>query len=297
MGNKMKEVAIIFGASRGIGAAMAFKFAREGYAVVVSSKTEVEKENVRNTLRGGTIHSVVQLIKEKGGKAIPMKCDVRNEQDISRVFEETQKHLPDHKVTAVIYNSGAITWGPVHETPLKKYDLLHSINARGCYIAVQHWLRINNPSRFIVLSAPIYSRFFRGKVPYAMSKVAMTVLLQGLALEIPEDKVICGLWPATAIESAATEALAGIGRELMRSPDIMADAAWLMTRDRKREGLNGVAWIEEDYLRERWGIQEFSSYRCVRDKEPPRMLPKKFPSLRVEEEDEELFPIDTQSKL
>ena len=86
---------------------------------------------------------------------------------------------------------------------------MHGVNARGCYACVHYslnyMLKQKDMCTIIVVSPPIYNRFFKGKTPYSMSKVAMTVLVKGLAHELEGTNVrAVSLWPATGIESAAT---------------------------------------------------------------------------------------------
>lgn len=113
----------------------------------------------------------------------------------------------------VVYNSGAIWWASVENTPMKRYLLMQQVNAEGLYATVQaslpHFKRNGWKGRIIVVSPPIYSRFFRGKTAYAMSKVAMSVLTKGLAMdwtrEGKKDMAITSIWPATVSREGGKE--------------------------------------------------------------------------------------------
>jgi NAD(P)-dependent dehydrogenase (short-subunit alcohol dehydrogenase family) len=115
-------------------------------------------------------------------------------------FKKKYRHLD-----VLIYNSGAIWWSAVESTPLKRFRLMQSINPEGLYVtvlaALPH-LKASQPGgRIIVVSPPIYSRFFRGKTGYAMGKVGMSVLTKGLAMDFARqgltNMAITSIWPAS----------------------------------------------------------------------------------------------------
>lgn len=276
--------ALVIGASRGIGRQVAITLARNEYSVGVAAKTEVSQDSLP-----GTIHDVVRDITKEGGFAIPIKCNARKSTDIEDAVKKCIEKFG--KLDLAVYNAGAILWKPVMETPLPRFDLLYEVNVRGAYVMVQnalpHFLE-RKSGRIILVSPPIYKRFFKGKTPYSISKVGMTVLTHGLANELKDSGVsISSLWPATAIKAFVTDKL-GTPPSVMRTPDIFADAV-LGIAEEKSDKLNGLALIDEDYLRTT-GITDFSKYRCDPDVEPPRMMPRRFPDLSVEEENEKVFP-------
>ncbi|XP_002733003.1 hydroxysteroid dehydrogenase-like protein 2 [Saccoglossus kowalevskii] len=284
--------ALVVGASRGIGRQIAITLAKNGYQVGVAAKTTEESAKLP-----GTIHSVVNEIQATGGHAIPIVCNVRHEQDIKEAVDTCIKQFG--KLDYVIYNAGAITWKKVMDTPLKKFDLMHQVNPRGAYCLVQELLPLflkQGSGKILLVAPPIYSRFFKGKTPYSMGKVGMTVLVHGLANELKGTGVsITALWPATVIESQVT-VMQGVPSSVMRKADIFADAC-LHIGNEKTDRLNGQALIDEDYLRS-IGVTDFTPYRCDLAVEPPRMMPRAFPSLKVTEENEQLHIIhDPKSKL
>ncbi|BFZ19475.1 hypothetical protein BsWGS_22514 [Bradybaena similaris] len=271
--------ALVIGATRGIGRQIALTLAENGYGVCVAAKTVVSTEK-----NPGSIFDVAAEITDKGGKAFAVKCDVRSESDIKTTVAKCLENFGH--LDLAVYNAGAILWKSVIETPLKRWDLMNEVNARGSYIMVQevlpHMLQRKH-GRLILVCPPIYNRFFKGKTPYSMTKVAMTVLVHGLANELAGTGVsISAIWPATVVESQVT-AVQDIPLSHMRKSTIFADAC-LGIAEEKTEKLNGKALIDEDYLRSE-GVTDFIKYRCDPDHEPNRMMPKKFPSLLVEEED------------
>jgi len=282
------KTALVIGASRGIGRQIAKTFAENGYKVCVAAKTV---ESSKKT--PGTIYDVAKEIHKCGGEALPVKCDARSEADIENAISSCIKHFGCLDVA--IYNAGAIAWTPVIDTPVKKWDLMNDINARGPFTMVTKVLphmTHRKSGRIIIVAPPIYSRFFKGKTPYSMTKIASTVLVHGLANELAGTGVsISALWTATPIESQVT-VVKKVPPAFYRKADIFSDAC-LRIAEENSDKLNGKALIDEDYLRSE-GVTDFTKYRADPDKEPPRMMPSQFPSLLVPEEDES-FP--TQSKL
>ncbi|XP_060076409.1 hydroxysteroid dehydrogenase-like protein 2 [Ylistrum balloti] len=282
----MRKAALVVGASRGIGRQIALTLSRNHYDVGVASKTEKSTE-----VLPGSIYTVTAEIEAEAGRATPIVCNARKEEDIRNAVTKCVKEFG--RLDVAVYNAGSITWEKVINTNTKRFDLMNDINARGAYIMVQevlpHFLE-QKSGKIILVSPPIYNRFFKGKTTYAMSKVSMTVLVHGLANELQGTGVsVSALWPATVIRSHVTDKMK-VPLKLMRTPHIFADAVVKIAED-PTERLNGQALIDEDYLRT-VGVYEFTKYRCDSDHEPPRMMPKQFPSLLVEEEDQNV-PIST----
>jgi NAD(P)-dependent dehydrogenase (short-subunit alcohol dehydrogenase family) len=290
----MTRVALVIGASRGIGRQTCITLAQQGWRVGVAAKSQED-----NPKLPGTIFSVAREIEAlTGGEtkaegqewktALPIVCDVRSTASIEEAVQKCLQHFG--RLDYVVYNAGAIWWATVEQTDNKRFDLLNEVNMRGSYNTVRTVLPIfkqQKSGRILIISPPIYSRFFRGKVGYAMTKVGMTVLVHGLAEELKDTGVaITALWPATAIESQVSAKMKA-KPELMRKATIFADAVAAIG-DEPADRLNGAALIDEDYLREYRGLTDadFVKYRSDPATEPPRLLPKKFPSLLVAEQDE-----------
>lgn len=119
-----------------------------------------------------TVNTVEREIREAGGRAAAISVDVRDHAQVQNVVDETVKVFG--KLDVVVYNSGAIWWSSVENTPLKRFRLMQQINPEGLYATVQaalpHFGRNDWKGRIVVVSPPIYSRFFRGKTAYAMGK-------------------------------------------------------------------------------------------------------------------------------
>lgn len=201
------------------------------------------------------------------------------------------------RLDVLVYNSGAIWWASVENTPMKRFQLMQRVNPEGLYGTIQaclpHFKANGWKGRIIVVSPPIYSRFFRGKTAYAMGKVGMSVLTKGLAMDFEREKKvgmsITSIWPATAIESAATAQITARdpaeGRDL-RKPTIFSDAILAMIQAPIAD-VNGLLALDEDLLRQYGGVTDFSKYSVVAGAAPRRIMPKRFPTLAVDEQKDE----------
>ncbi|KAJ8065621.1 hypothetical protein OCU04_006296 [Sclerotinia nivalis] len=302
-----KEVALVIGASRGIGRQIAIDLAKNGYAVIVSAKSTSDASATHPfppdpNSSASTISTVCREIVESGGTATAIPCDVRNHTDISSLISQAISTYG--RIDVLIYNSGAIYHSSVLTTPLSRYMLMESVNPNGLYASIQscipHWRDQNWKARIIVICPPIYSRFFRGKTAYAMGKVGMSVLVQGLGMDVArmgeaaKEMAVTGLWPASAIESAATAHFSSPDEDL-RHPSIFSDAILSILKAPVGD-VNGVLTLDEDYLRDHDGVTDFSKYALVPGTTPRRIMPAKFPDLRVEEQDDEGARLDSAKK-
>lgn len=175
---------------------------------------------------------------------------------------------------------------------------MQSVNADGLYAAIQHALPVFEKQswkgRIIVVSPPIYSRFFRGKTAYAMGKVAMSVLTKGLAMDFERmgktEMAVTSIWPAVAIQSAATETFKhGSGEERLRQlrkATIFSDAMLAIVKAPASK-VNGELVLDEDFLRDVEGVADFGKYSVVPGATPRRIMPVDLPNLRVKDHDDE----------
>ncbi len=261
------RVAIITGASRGIGRAIALRLAKEGVAVVIAAKTAEPDPRLP-----GTIYTVAEEVQASGSHALPVQVDVRDENAVQRMVEQTMQTFG--RIDILVNNAGALWWYPVLETPPKRFDLVMDVNLRGAFVCSQAVLPHMMAQRWghiINMSPPIDFSVLPGKVAYMISKFGMTMLAFGLAEEVKEYNIaVNALWPRTLIESQAT-----IGWNLgtpqqWRKADIMADAVYEIVR-RPPASLTGRALIDEEVLREA-GVTDFSVYNCTPDGEPMEIV-------------------------
>ncbi|KAI1830120.1 hypothetical protein DTO013E5_10027 [Penicillium roqueforti] len=298
--SQTQQVTLIIGASRGIGRQIAIDLAKNGYAVMLSAKTTSDASTVTpfppdpNSSQS-TINTVEREIHEAGGHAATVAVDVRDAAQIQHAVDETVRVFG--KLDVLVYNSGAIWWSSVEKTPLKRFKLMQQVNPEGLYASVQAALPFFEKGgwkgRIIVVSPPIYSRFFRGKTAYAMGKVAMSVLVKGLAMDFVRqgrnEMAVTSIWPASSIESAATEYNKGSDtsyKKDLRKPTIFSDAVLAMLRA-PHQTVNGLLDTDEDFLREKCGVSDFSKYSVIPGSTPRRIMPAKFPVLEIAEQDDE----------
>lgn len=252
----------ITGASRGIGKAMALKFAADGANIVVAAKSVEE-----NPKLGGTIYSAAKEIEEAGGKALPLQVDIRFEEQIQEAVEKTVQTFGG--IDILINNASAISLTNTEQTEAKRFDLMHSINVRGTFLMTKHCvphLAKSSNAHIITLSPPINidARWLGPHVAYTMSKFNMSMMALGWAEEFKKYNIASNaLWPRTTIDTAAVRNLLGgaMLANMSRTPQILADAAYFILAKPSAE-CTGHTFIDEDVLKEN-GITDLEKYSVV----------------------------------
>jgi citronellol/citronellal dehydrogenase len=247
----------ITGASRGIGLAIARRAARDGANVVIAAKTDTPHRSLP-----GTIHSAAEEVTALGGRALPLICDVREEDQVAAAIARTVEEFGGLDI--VVNNASAVRLTGVASTPIARFDLMHSVNVRGSLLVLQkalpHLLRSDH-AHVLSISPPLSleERWFAPHAPYSITKYGMSLLVLGAAAELRDKVAVNALWPRTAIDTAA---MREIGRTMqigaLRSPEIMADAAWwILTSDPR--SVSGRFLVDDEVLRAH-GIQDLSKY-------------------------------------
>ena len=252
----------ITGASRGIGREIALRCAQDGANIVVTAKTAAPHASLP-----GTVHSVAAEVEAAGGKALALQLDVRDENAIEAAVAEIVNVFGG--IDILVNNASAIMLTGTAATPMKRYDLMQSVNARGTFACAQACLPHlaksaaagGNP-HILTLSPPLsmQARWFKDHVAYTMSKYGMSMCTLGMAEEFRAQGIaVNSLWPRTTIATAAIavnfpEAIL----QASRKPAIMADAAYaIFSRDSRNH--TGNFYIDEDLLREA-GVRDFEGY-------------------------------------
>ncbi len=252
----------ITGASRGIGLAIGLRAARDGANVVVAAKTAVPDPRLP-----GTIFTAAEEIEKAGGKALPIAVDIRDEQGVEAAVAKTVETFGG--IDILVNNASAISLTGTLATPMKRYDLMHQINARGTFLVSQkcipHLKKASNP-HVLTLSPPLdFSvHWFAPHAAYTLAKYGMSIFMWSMAEEFRADGIAFNcLWPRTTIATSAIKNLLG-GDELMkrsRKPEIMADAAhWILTRPSRE--CTGRFFIDDEALKEA-GVTDLSGYSVV----------------------------------
>jgi citronellol/citronellal dehydrogenase len=253
---------LITGATRGIGKAIALKLAAEGANIVIAAKSVEE-----NPKLGGTIFSAAKEIEAAGGKALPVQCDIRFEDQIQNVIEKAVATFGG--IDVLVNNASAITLTSTEQTETKRFDLMHSINVRGTFLVtkacIPHLKKSSNP-HILTLSPPINldPKWFQKHVAYTLTKYNMSMMTIGWAAEFKKDKVAANaLWPRTTIDTAAVRNLLGgtMLANMSRTPEVLADAAYYILRQPSTE-CTGNLFIDEQVL-EKEGITDLEKYAVV----------------------------------
>jgi citronellol/citronellal dehydrogenase len=249
----------ITGASRGIGLAIALRAARDGANVAIAAKSETPHPKLP-----GTIHTAAKEIAAAGGKALPLACDIRFEDQVEAAIAETVKTFGGLDI--LVNNASAIDLRGVETLDMKRYDLMQQVNARGAYLcsklALPHLKKAENP-HILTLSPPLdlNPKWFAPNLAYTMAKYGMSLVTLGLARELaPAGVAVNSLWPETAIATAAVGNLLGGEAALRRSrkPEIVADAAHAVLT-RPARSCTGNFFIDVSVLRDE-GVTDFTSY-------------------------------------
>ena len=250
----------ITGASRGIGLAIALRAARDGANVAIAAKTAEPHPKLP-----GTIYTAAEEIEAAGGKALPLIVDVRDEASVMAGVEQAAAKFGG--IDICVNNASAIQLTPTQATDMKRYDLMHQVNARGTFLtskACIPWLKKAANPHVLALSPPLdmSPHWFGRHVAYTMAKYGMSMCMLGMAEEFKDEGIAFnGLWPRTGIATAAIKfALAGDeGMSHCRTPDIMADAAYAIFNKPSRE-FTGNFLIDDSFLYAE-GERDFDKYR------------------------------------
>ncbi len=252
------KTVFITGASRGIGKAIGIAAAREGANVVVAAKSDAP-----NPKLPGTIQDAAREIEAAGGRALAVRCDVRDEADIAAAVAAAVASFGG--IDVLVNNASAIFLAGTVDTPMKRWDLMHEVNARGTFACSQacipHLARSANP-HVLNLAPPLTmkARWFAPHLAYTMAKYGMSMCVLGMAEELRDRGIaVNALWPRTIIATAALNLLGG--DELARhgrTPEIVADAALAILR-RDARSCTGNFFLDEDVLREE-GVTDLGRY-------------------------------------
>jgi citronellol/citronellal dehydrogenase len=257
----------ITGASRGIGLAIALRAARDGANVVVAAKTVTP-----NPKLAGTIYTAAEAIEAAGGKALAVEVDIRDEGQVRAAVERAVERFGG--IDVLVNNASAISLTNTAETPIKRFDLMMGVNARGTFVCSQacspYLANASNP-QILMLSPPLnmQAKWFAGHVAYTMAKYGMSMCVLGMTEEFrPLGIGVNALWPRTVIATAALQMIPGAHAERGRTPEIVADAAhWILTQDSRAS--TGNFFIDDEVLA-RAGVHDLSGY-AVTPGEPLQM--------------------------
>ena len=247
----------ITGASRGIGRAIALRAARDGANVAI-----VAKSGVPNPKLPGTIHTVAAEVEAAGGRALAIQCDIREEDQVREAVAATMAEFGGLDI--LVNNASAIWLKGALDTPMKRFDLMQQVNARGSFLCAQACLPqlLQAPNPHILTLAPPPSldpKWWGPHTGYTLAKMGMSFVTLGLAAEFgPKGVAVNALWPRTIIGTDALNMIPGVEPGNGRRPEIMADAAHAVLV-REAKGFSGRFLIDDEVLAEA-GVTDLSGY-------------------------------------
>jgi len=254
----------ITGGSRGIGLAIALRAARDGASVAIAAKTTEP-----NPKLPGTIHTAAEEIRAAGGTALAIQCDLRDENQIAAAVEQAATEFGGLDI--LVNNASAINLTPTEATPAKRFDLMFDVNVRGTFLtsqaAIPH-LRASaeagrNP-HILTLSPPLSmkAKWFQRHVAYTMAKYGMSMCVLGMSEEFRKTGIaVNALWPRTAIDTAALQMIPGIDTATCRTPEILADAAYVILNRPSKE-TTGNFFVDDEVLAS-VGVTDLDGYAVV----------------------------------
>lgn len=254
----------ITGGSRGIGLAIALKAARDGASIAIAAKTaEV------NPKLPGTIYSAAAEIEAAGGVALPIQCDLRDEEQITAAVAKAAAEFGG--IDILINNASAINLTKTEATPAKRFDLMFDVNVRGTFLtsqaAIPHLRESAKAGRnphILTLSPPLSmkAKWFQHHVAYTMAKYGMSMCVLGMSEEFRKEGIaVNALWPRTAIDTAALQMIPGVDIAACRTPEILADSAYLIL-NRESKGCTGNFFVDDELLASE-GITDLEKYSVV----------------------------------
>jgi citronellol/citronellal dehydrogenase len=257
MSSLQDKVLFITGASRGIGLAIALRAARDGAKIAIAAKSSVP-----NPKLPGTIYSAAAQVEAAGGEALALKCDIRQEDEVRAAVAQTVERFGG--IDILVNNASAIWLRGALDTPMKRFDLMQQVNARGTFVCAQaclpHLLASDNP-HILTLAPPISldPKWWAPHTGYTLAKMGMSLVTLGLAAEFGARGVaVNALWPRGIVATDALNMIPGIELARCRKPEIVADAAHAVLV-RPARGFTGNFLIDEDVLRAN-GAADFARY-------------------------------------
>ncbi len=254
----------ITGGSRGIGLAIALRAARDGALVAIAAKTSDP-----NPKLPGTIHTAAEEIRAAGGTALPIQCDLRDENQIAEAVALAAKEFGG--IDILINNASAINLTRTEDTPAKRFDLMFDVNVRGTFLtsqaAIPHLRESAEAGRnphILTLSPPLSmkAKWFKNHVAYTMAKYGMSMCVLGMSEEFKRDGIaVNALWPRTAIDTAALQMIPGVDTAACRTPEILSDSAYIILNRVSKE-CTGNFFVDDEVLASE-GITDLEKYSVV----------------------------------
>lgn len=275
MANLKGKTLFITGATRGIGLEIAKRAAQDGANIVIAAKTTEPHPKLP-----GTIYTAAEEVEAAGGKALPVKTDIRNDDELLNAIEQAVSTFGG--IDICVNNASAINLTGTEATDMKRYDLMHQINGRGTFLTsklcIPHLKKAENP-HVLNLAPPLDMdiKWFENHAAYTLAKFTMSIYAWAMAAEFKKAGIAFNcLWPRTTIATSAVKNLLG-GEQMVsqsRTPDIMGDAAHVILTKNSRE-FTGNFCIDDIVLAEA-GVTDFGKYAVTPDTPYAKLMPDFF---------------------
>ncbi|RYX91719.1 MAG: NAD(P)-dependent oxidoreductase [Comamonadaceae bacterium] len=255
----------ITGASRGIGLAIARRAAADGANIVIVAKTTES-----NPKLPGTIFSAAEDVRAAGGQALPLSVDIREEDAVAQAVAKAVEAFGG--IDILVNNASAISLTDTEHTPMKRFDLMNGVNARGTYLCTAACLpelkisagAVRNP-HVLNMSPPLSMKqhWFENHTAYTMAKYGMSMCTLGHSGEFRKYGIgVNSLWPRTAIATAALQMIPGVDVKLCRKPEILSDAAYFILTGASSN--TGNFYIDDELLAAH-GVTDLEPYSVTPD--------------------------------
>ena len=246
--------------------------------MVIAAKTVTDHPTLP-----GTIYTAAKEIEEAGGRALAIQCDIRDAESVRQAIERTVETFGGLDI--LVNNASAVNPTAVEYMPVKSYDLIQSINARGTFVAskyaIPHLRKSKNP-HILTIAPPLYmgndriNWFAKLGTGYVLGKYAMTLISHGLAGELRDDGIACNtLWPRTGIRTAAVQNFLGGDTAMAgsRSPQIMADAAHVILTSKAASCTDNCFMDDEALISSGMTITDLKKYLPSPDLPAHKLIP------------------------
>ncbi|MEY4496745.1 MAG: hypothetical protein RLZZ364_50 [Actinomycetota bacterium] len=254
----------ITGGSRGIGLAIALRAAKDGASIAIAAKTADP-----NPKLPGTIFSAAEEIRAAGGVALPIQCDIRDENQIEAAIRQAAQEFGG--IDILINNASAINLTRTEATPAKRFDLMFDVNVRGTFLTSQAAIphlrdsaKAGRNPHILNLAPPLSmkAKWFKNHTAYTMAKYGMSMCVLGMSEEFRRDGIaVNALWPRTAIDTAALAMIPGVDTAACRTPEILADAAYIIL-NRPANEATGNFYVDDEVLASE-GVTDLDKYAVV----------------------------------
>jgi 3-oxoacyl-[acyl-carrier protein] reductase len=231
------QVALVTGAGRGIGAAIAGRLSEAGASLVLAARTEAE------------IEAVAQEIRHAGRNALAVPCDVSDEASVTSLFEQIRSRHESLEI--LVNNAGVGVFGAVQDFDVGDFDRVMGVNARGCFLCCREGSRMmlaHDSGTIINISSVVGFKGYPLQAAYTASKHAIMGLTRSLAAEVQGAGIrVSAVLPGGVDTDLVRSARPDLDPSELMHPDDVADAVMYLL------SLSDRAAVDEIYIRRRSG--------------------------------------------